>query len=165
MLLLGDSILVGARDFGGLEGGLRARGWVPEILAEEGRAVSWATGVLETRDRVPMVVVVALGSNPGPGPEGFAADVDALVEALTRRGAARIVWIPPVHADAERYAARQAILSDAARPVEVAGWPARVGRNPGWLSGDGLHLTGDGYAALAAFVVERLSTASAISAE
>ena len=163
--MLGDSILVGARDFGELDARLRARGWVPEIIAEEGRSVSWATGVVEARDRVPAVVVVALGSNPGPGTEGFGQDVDALVNALTSRGADRSVWIPPAHADPERYAARHQILADAGGPVEVASWPDRLGPNPGWLSGDGLHLTGQGYAELAAFVVERLSTASAINAE
>jgi lysophospholipase L1-like esterase len=156
ILLIGDSIMVGARDFGALDGALAADGWTPEIVAENGKSVLWALDQVRLRATVPSVVLVEMGSNPGPGLDDFANDVTQLVSALTERGAKHIVWIPPEGRDPMRYAGKANVVAQAASTtVIVSKWPAELEANPQWF-GDELHLTQDGYSALAMFVRDEL---------
>lgn len=156
LLAIGDSILVGARDYGDLEARLADAGYRTEVRAESSRTVAWAIAQIEPREVVPGTAVVVLGSNPGPGLGAFPEEAAALVEALRARGARRIVWVPPHHAEPERYAERQAALRALER-IEVLDWPAALAANPWWIGTDGLHLTGDGYSALASFIAEQLA--------
>lgn len=159
VLVIGDSLTVGADLWGGLDASLRADGWRPEIVAEDGRAVDWALDQVIARETVPAVVVVGLGTNPGPRPDDFAADVTALVDALRARGATTIVWIPPGDADDEDRVERAAILRRAAGPgLVVPDWPADLARHPELLADDGVHLTDQGYRHLADFVAQALGT-------
>jgi lysophospholipase L1-like esterase len=157
LLLLGDSIMVGARDIGGVQRLLEGSGWVPEIIAEIGQGVPWALQQVEDRFVVPRIVLVELGSNPGPGLGDFPNEVPRLIQALVARGAQRIVWIPPVARDPTRYAERDDVIARAASStVSVSQWPAQLEQNPQWF-GDELHLTEAGYQALALFIRDELA--------
>jgi lysophospholipase L1-like esterase len=147
---------VGADRHGHLGAILTLDGWELETIAENGRTVSWAIGEIEDRDaRVPRNVVVALGSNPGFSSDGFAEDVQAMRDLLVRLGARRIVWLAPYHTDPERYAEKIAILTAADRAdrrLVVPNWAEVLDANPEWVRSDGIHLTEDGYSAMAVFI-------------
>ncbi|MGH2784675.1 MAG: GDSL-type esterase/lipase family protein [Actinomycetota bacterium] len=161
VLAIGDSIMVGADEHGHLGAILALDGWELETIAERGRSTRWAVDEIEDREeRVPRFVVVVLGTNPGFSAFGFAEDVEELRAALIERGARRILWIPPHHPDPERYAEKLEVLAAADRAegrMVVAPWGAVLDAHPEWVVGDGLHLTEDGYAALAAFIADWLA--------
>jgi lysophospholipase L1-like esterase len=160
VLVVGDSLLVGAIEHGILNFMLETDGWVPEAIAERGRSVPWATDQIELRVRVPRYVVVVLGSNPGFSSAGFADNVLALRQALEQRGARRILWIPPHHPDPQRYAEKLAVLREADRldrMLVVPDWGSVLDANPHWVSGDGIHLYDQGYAAMSTFIREQLA--------
>ncbi|MFY9587722.1 MAG: hypothetical protein WAT66_09735 [Actinomycetota bacterium] len=160
VLLIGDSLMLGAIGHGNLNLDLETDGWVPESIAENGRSVAWAIDRIDERFKVPRYIVVVLGSNPGFSSAGFADDVIALREALEVRGARRIVWIPPHHPDPERYAEKNTVLIEADRidrMLVVPDWGSVLDQHPEWISGDGLHLYDDGYVAMAAYIREQLA--------
>jgi lysophospholipase L1-like esterase len=162
VLVLGDSLTVGARLWGDLGGRLAADGWSHRITAEDGRAVEWGIEQVERLDEVPPVVVVGFGTNPGVTPERFPERVTELVDALPVRGATTVVWwVPPAAGAtdrAERAAALQAAaLRAAGDPLVVAEWPAELEAHPDWVSADGIHYTDDGYAGLAGFITAQLA--------
>lgn len=160
LLLLGDSLLVGAIGHGDLIAKLESDGWVPESIAEAGRSTRWGVDEIDGREDVPRYVVVVLGSNPGFSSSGFGNDVLALLGALERRGARRTVWIPPHHPDPERYAEKLAVLREADRIdrlLVVPDWGSVLDANPQWVSGDGLHLYDEGYEAMASYIREQLA--------
>jgi lysophospholipase L1-like esterase len=159
VLVLGDSLTVGARLWGDLEAAAEAAGWSAEVVAEDGRDVGWGLDQVRARDRVPEVVVVGLGTNPGTSPATFAGDARALVSELVARGAGTVVWWPPEDAtDADRAARAAALRAEAGTRLRVPDWPAELARHPDWLAPDGIHLTNDGYRGLAAFLVHQLDT-------
>jgi len=156
LLVIGDSITVGARDVGLLPGVLEVGGWNAEIVAEVGVGTPWALQQIEPRVAVPRVVLVELGSNPGPFIDDFESEVHQLIDALVARGARRIIWIPPEARDPTRYAEKDAAIARAASSrLIVSTWPARLEQNPQWF-GDELHLTEEGYRALAEFMRQEL---------
>jgi lysophospholipase L1-like esterase len=149
--------MVGADELGGLTTALEEEvGSQTEVVAKVGASTSWGIDQLTGRPSVPSVVVVALGSNPGPAVESFAADVEALVEALIDRGAERIVWVPPVGLGASwDYADKAQVLRDSATTyseLEVMEWDRDVREHPERITGDGLHPTPDGYRCLVAAI-------------
>jgi lysophospholipase L1-like esterase len=157
-LIIGDSIMVGARDEGGLEGLLAQDGWIPEIVAENSRDTTWAISQVDLRPTVPRRVIVEMGTNPSPTVNNFAAEVRTLVDALVQRGARKIYWIPPQSIEPERYAERAQIVRDAASSaVFVSGWPDFLVQNPQLFQSDGLHLTQEGYQQLALFLRDELA--------
>ena len=108
---IGDSLMTGVDEHGHLGAILALDGWELETLAENGRSVRWAIDELEQRtERVPRFVVVVLGTNPGFSSDGFAEETRALRDALVKRGARRILWLPPHHTDPTRYEEKIAIL-------------------------------------------------------
>jgi lysophospholipase L1-like esterase len=156
LLVIGDSLTVGARDIGLLPGLLELGGWNAEIAAEVGVGTPWALQQVEPRVSVPRVVLVELGSNPGPGLDDFENEVHQLIDALVARGARRIIWIPPEARDPTRYADKDAAIARATSSrLIVSTWPARLEQNPQWF-GDELHLTEEGYRALAEFMRQEL---------
>ena len=156
LLVIGDSLMVGARDIGGLQMLLEQTGWVPEIVAEIGVGVPWAMQQIDPRLVVPRVVLVELGSNPGPGLGDFPNEVPRLIDALVARGARRIVWIPPEARDPTKYADRDNVIERAvSSSVSISQWPSQLQQNPQWFGGD-LHLTEDGYKALALYIRDEL---------
>ncbi len=157
---IGDSLLVGALNHGGLEEGLSEDGWELSSLAEAGRSTRWAVDQIELRTDVPRYVVVVMGSNPGFSSQGFADEVQALRDELVARGARRILWIPPHHPDPTRYETKRQILADADRAdgaLTVPDWGAVLDANPDWVNSDGIHLSEAGYAAMAGFIRDALA--------
>ena len=158
LLLLGDSLTVGARLTGRLEATLRAAGWDPEIVAEDGRSIEWAVAEVEDRSSVPSTVVVALGTNSAESVETFATDVAALVAALSDKGATTIVWLPPHDEEDDRYLERADALRDrAGGPLVVANWPAVLDAHPEWFGRDGIHYVEAGYLGMARFIRDQLA--------
>jgi hypothetical protein len=156
LLVIGDSITVGARDIGGLQGLLNENGWNAEIVAEIGVAVPWGLQQIEQRLVVPRIVLVELGTNPSPLLGDFENEVHQMVDALIARGARHIIWIPPEARDPTRYAERDGVIAQAASSqFIVSGWAAKLEQNPQWF-GDDPHLTQEGYRELALFVTEEL---------
>lgn len=155
VLVLGDSLTVGADLFGDLERQLRRAGFDDvAIIAEEGRDTSWGIEQVEELETVPDLVVVELGTNPDDDSAGFAELVSSLVVALRTRGAERIAWLTPVHGSDDRYDDKVAIISSAAGIDLVADWATIVHDDPRRLAVDGLHPTEAGYGDLADFLVD-----------
>jgi hypothetical protein len=155
VLVLGDSLTVGASTMGGLEGRLRGAGFDEvEVIAEEGRDTDWGLGEVEALDAVPPTVVVALGTNRSANPDGFAEVVAEVVAALRARGAVRIAWITPVFATDDRYQEKIDVLEAADGIDLVADWAEVVHDDPAIVSGDGLHPTEPGYGRLARFLAD-----------
>lgn len=159
VLVIGDSLTHGASLFGDLEQRLDRAGFdAVDVVAEDGRDVKWALGEVDELDEVPPVVVVELGTNPGPDTTGFADDVEELVTALRSRGAVRIAWLTPVHGRDDRYDDKVAIIEGTEGIDEVADWASIAHDDPARLAADGLHPTEEGYADLARFMT-RTATA------
>jgi lysophospholipase L1-like esterase len=155
VLVIGDSLVNGARLFGDLGDRLDAAGFEGlEIVAEDGRDPAWGVEQVEDMDEVPEVVVIELGTNPDADPDGFAETATTLVAALRARGAERIAWLTPVHARDGRYDEKVAILAAVPGLDEIADWASVVRDDPRRLAADGLHPTRDGYSDLAEFVVD-----------
>lgn len=159
-LAIGDSLLVGAIEHGNLANKLFEDSWTLETVAEEGRTARWAVDRVRELAAVPRYVVVVLGSNPGHSSAGFTDDVQSLRDALVARGARRIIWVPPHHANSDRYAEKIRILGEAdakdARLV-VPDWAKILDESEGYVGSDGLHLTDAGYDALATFIQQMLT--------
>jgi lysophospholipase L1-like esterase len=161
VLVIGDSLTVGARDLGGLRGLLEADGWDPAVVARTGASTSWGLARVEAMSAVSDVVVVELGTNPGPHVRDFAAEVDGVVAALVERGARRVLWVTPHHADGGRYDQKAAVLLAAADDhpqLEIADWRTVAERHRSWMDPDGIHYTDVGYRALASFMRDALAT-------
>lgn len=157
ILFVGDSLTVGARLFGRLGAIMGAAGWRPEVVAMDGQDVTWGLDQVRHRDRVPPVVVVGLGTNPGPSPITFPADVRTMVAELTRRGARTVVWWPPGdRVDPARLARATALRAEAGGRLEVPDWPDVLAAHPEWLTADGVHLTPTGYRNLSGFLRDQV---------
>jgi lysophospholipase L1-like esterase len=157
--VIGDSLTVGARDIGGLARLLGDDGWEPRIIARTGAVTPWGLAQVEARPAVPATAVVALGTNPGSAVRGFASEVEAVVDALITRGARRVLWVTPHHADGRQYDAKARVLLAVARSrpeLVIADWRPVAERHREWMDPDGVHLSDDGYLALARFMRDQL---------
>lgn len=156
VLLIGDSLMVGALDIGGLQGLLAENDWNAEIVAEVGAGLPWALQQVEPRLVVPRIVVIEMGTNPSPALGDFENQVRTMIDALVARGARHIIWIPPEARDPTEYAEKDAAIARAASShVQVSGWTAKLEENPQWF-GANPHLTQEGYKELALFLTEEL---------
>lgn len=154
VLVLGDSLVEGAAEVGGLSAGMHDAGFdFVEVLAEAGEDVTWGIEQIEARAIVPDVVIVALGTNPSGNADGFGADVRTLLRDLRRRGAEHIAWVTPAHRDEDRYAEKVAVLERVDGIDLLADWARRAAAEPEVLLADGLHPSEAGYAELAEFLV------------
>jgi hypothetical protein len=155
MLVLGDSLCVGARDHGGqMSAQLRAARWEPTYACEIGRGITWGTDQVRKMASVPRTVVVALGTNGGEGEWNVDAKLGALRSALFARGARQLVWVDYANR-AGGYEDKNRVLSSfAARQGDlVVRWSEQAAAHPQWFSSDGLHYTADGQRAWAAAIV------------
>lgn len=162
LLVLGDSLCVGAERWGGLRERLQAEGWEPELVCEVGEALGWGIERVLERERVPATVVVALGTNPGPFETGFGAKVATMRSELRSRGAREVVWMTFAERDGDRYGAKNEVVRDLAEAsplddLRLADWAPVVEPNPAWFSTDGLHYTTEGKRQWASFLTEVVS--------
>ncbi len=156
VLLIGDSITVGARDIGGLQGLLEESGWNPEFVAQVGASLPWAIQHVDRRLVVPRIVVVEMGTNPSPLLGNFESEVTQMLDDLVARGARHIIWIPPEGRDPARYQEKDDVIAAAVSShMHVSGWPKLLEMNQQWF-GDELHLNEEGYRQLANFVYQEL---------
>ena len=154
VLVLGDSLTVGATDMGALQRRLQIAGFDDvDVIAEEGRDTAWGLEEIEDLESVPSIVVVELGTNRSADPEGFAAVVVDVVDALRSRGAERIAWLTPVFVSDDRYADKIEVLEATDGIDLVADWAEVVHDDPELIGRDGLHPTEPGYSRLARFLV------------
>ena len=155
-LIVGDSIMVGARDIGGLQGLLDQSGWNADIVAQVGAGLPWAIQQVEPRLVVPRIVVIEMGTNPSPLLGNFENEVHQMLDDLVERGARHIIWIPPEGRDPTRYQEKDDVIAAAASSqMHVSGWAKLLEMNPQWF-GDEVHLTEEGYRQLANFLYQEL---------
>jgi lysophospholipase L1-like esterase len=159
ILLLGDSLTVGADQFGHVEQQLRQTGFEEvAIVADEGRDTLWGIEQVAEMASVPGLVVVELGTNPDADPVGFEQQVSQLVADLRAKGAERIAWLTPAHGRDDRYDDKAAILAAAVGIDVLADWATIVHDDPRRFASDGFHPTEEGYGDLAAFLVDTAAT-------
>ncbi len=159
VLDLGDSLSVGTSPY------LRAklRGYRISAYQDVGlHAYDAAAIVAARRSSLPAVLVVSAGTNDDPRiVSTFWRSVSRVVRTA---GPARcVVWPSIVRPPAvgrsyegmnhalERVAARN-------RNLVLVDWVGMVGRNPQWLSGDGVHVSVAGYRARAAAIATAVRT-------
>lgn len=146
VLVIGDSIILGTQ--GNIAADLPD--WDVVFDAAVSRSTDAGLAALAAHGTDFSVVVVALGANDGETPGVFTPRVAALLDALA--GVPHVVWLT-VHEARPYYARTNAIIRDqvARHPNAIAAdWNAAV--RPGDVGGDGLHLTGQGAAAMAGWV-------------
>ncbi|MGQ0616037.1 MAG: SGNH/GDSL hydrolase family protein [Acidimicrobiia bacterium] len=162
VLVVGDSLTVGAESDGRLSARLSQGGWSPELVAVSGQSTRWGVEQVRLRAQVPEVVVVELGTNPWSTVGTFPADVEAMLDALEARGARAVVWVTPVAGDGTgRYDDKAEVLYDAAAEhpsLVVADWRPVAGSHPEWFRSDGLHYTDEGNAGLARFMTDAVGS-------
>ena len=160
VLVVGDSLTNGANLYGGLPELLDDAGFDDvTVVAVDGRDTDWGIRQVRRRESVAPVVVVELGTNPGPQTDGYQEAVTTMVEELRLRGAEEIVWVTPVFGRDDRYAEKDAILRSTPG-IDVVDWATVVHADPDRLAVDGLHPTEQGYRTLAEFLTTAAVTAA-----
>lgn len=168
VFVVGDSLTVGASQFGGLEDKFVDAGFSPAVQARTGRGVPWGLSVLQAQGRaLPGTVVVALGTNDvaaGRSVQSFADHVDAIMSTVgpTRQ----VLWLnldmqgPPWGAQAARFNRVLAERTGRYPNLAVADWNSYVDANRSWVVSDGIHLNGRGYRQRAWFMLWQVQAAS-----
>jgi hypothetical protein len=156
ILVLGDSLCVGARDGGGnMTAQLQAAGWEPEYICAVGQPITWGINHVRALDSVPSTVVVALGTNPGPTEVDFAGRLATMRAELHARGARNVIWVNyAIRADGYTVKNHTLALYTVGYGDLHVDWNARIQANSQWFLSDGLHYTADGKAAWARAVAE-----------
>ncbi len=149
VVLVGDSLAEGATPM--LATILDSAGVPLRVDASSGRGTAAGARALGAMGVQPGgVVVVILGTNDTEDRAEAVRNVTAVVDAVPPGTPIR--WIDVARSDAdvinEVIAAVAAIDPD----VEMLAWSAVVADNPDLLVADRIHFTGEGYAALAAFI-------------
>jgi hypothetical protein len=165
MLVLGDSLCVGARDHGGqMTSQLHGARLEPTYACEVGRGITWGTDQVRAMDSVPRTVVVALGTNGGESEWNVDGKLATLRSELFTRGARQFVWVDYANRAGGYRAKNLALSSFAARHGDLlVRWSVQAAANPQWFSSDGLHYTADGQRAWAAAIVGTAQQAHARS--
>ena len=147
--MVGDSLNIGT------EPPLRTalRGWSIETDDVVGRRSDEGIAALERiGDGLAPVVVISLGTNDTQSDaEGFRTDVR---HVLRLAGDGRcVVWATIWrHGANDAFNTVLADEADAAHNLRLVGWDEMASAHPAWLALDGIHPTGEGYAARAAAV-------------
>ncbi len=160
VFVLGDSVLVGAD--AALASALPGR---PVTLqASIGQSLLGAPTIIDARrGELGDVVVIGLGANDGTDPVEFNRRIDALMGTLA--GVERIIWINQPSFEPGRAAMNTELGAAQARwpTLRVIDWAARVAANPGFVAGDGLHLSPEGQARMAELVRRKVASFEAAS--
>lgn len=163
VLVVGDSLTVGAADFGGLRSKLEEAGYAPTISARTGRGVQWGLSVLQSSgSALPSTVVIALGTNDvasGRSTKSFGAMVDEVMKTVGRDRF--VLWVN-LDLDATTWGAAQAarfnrVLGEKANKygnLAIADWQTFAA--DAWLASDFVHLNGKGYRQRANFYLWQL---------
>lgn len=146
LLVIGDSVILGTQN--NIAANLPE--WDVTFDAAVSRSTAAGMDVVAAHGTDFSVVVVALGANDGGTPGVFTPRVATLLDALG--GVPHVVWLT-IHEARPYYAQTNQIIRDqvAGHPnAIVADWNAAI--RPGDVGDDGLHLTGQGSVAMAAWV-------------
>lgn len=148
VLLVGDSLAVGA-ELGGAVDKIAAGGLpIPVVDAAVGRRTDEMIALLPAYSlSASDLLIVSLGANDGP--DGVAERVDSFMMAVN---GARVLWL---NLDLEDWGEGNAAMVEAEGRwpnLTVLDWAAESIANPTWRASDGIHYTGDGYAAMADFI-------------
>jgi hypothetical protein len=146
---VGDSLAVGTDPY--LAGALP--GWGLHSSTAISRHAPDGPPILAGRARLARHVAVSLGTNDDPrGVETFRGSIRRTMRVAGARRC--VVWAnivrPPVAGAS--YASMNDVLRRQARKREnlvMVDWARLVGNHPGWLAGDGVHVSADGYRARA----------------
>lgn len=163
--VIGDSLTVGALEFGGLDDVLDAAGYTARIDARQARfadgganrlAIEAAAGRLEP------LVVVGLGTNDAAAGFTMAWFADNIDKAMAAVGRSRtVLWINLQIGDLARQARFNDVLTfkSAQHPnLLVLDWASQPTRQ--YLEGDGIHLEPAGYRLRTAFMRDRMDWAT-----
>jgi lysophospholipase L1-like esterase len=164
VLVVGDSLTVGATDYGGLRSKLEDAGFDATISARSGRGVQSGLSVLQGAGSLPGAVIVALGTNDvasGRSTKSFAALVDDVMETV---GDDRLVLWVNLDLDGTTWGAAQAarfnrVLQEKSWTygnLAVADWQSFANDHDSWLAADAVHLNGKGYRQRANFYLWQL---------
>lgn len=138
-------------------------------------ATSTVSSGIDVAAALPMnrdVVVVELGYNDPPA--GFAADIDAMMNVLTSRGAKRVVWVNMAEIRSgpggSSYYHQANVALNSARNrwanLDVADWNqgSAGAERVRWFQSDGVHLTTTGNAQFSLWLRDYLAGGSRVSA-
>jgi hypothetical protein len=95
------------------------------------------------------IVVVDVGYNDVP--DDYGADIDRVMQALTRQGVTTVIWVT-MQENRELYRTTNAAIAAAAKrwpQMTVADWHGASTTKPSWFVDDGLHLSSQGALGLA----------------
>jgi lysophospholipase L1-like esterase len=157
-LIVGDSLSVGAAPH--IESSLR--GWDVETLAREGKHTDEGVAEITSRSDLPPVLIVSLGTNDDPSAvDSFSGYVQTVLDAAGPAGC--VVWPtivrPPYNGVSYNgYNRALARLYATSPNLRLVDWGGIVASNPGVLSGDGVHATPAGYAALGQAIAQAART-------
>jgi lysophospholipase L1-like esterase len=155
LLVNGDSLAEGTRPY--VPGELP--GWRVRQSTKVSRHAAEGDDVMRRYGRsLPRVIHVSLGTNDDPSQT--AAFRAAVGDVMDVAGEDRcVVWAnivrPPVAGAS--YAGYNHVLREESKPREnlrVVDWARMVRQNPGWLAGDGVHVSATGYQYRASRVAE-----------
>lgn len=154
----GDSLAVGTQPYFPQA----LPGWSIRTSATISRHAPEGAGVLRAQgSSLAPVIFVSLGTNDDPrNVSSFRSSVRSVMSVAGPKRC--VVWStivrPPV-AGASYAGYNRALKAEAlARPnLKVFRWRALLSRHPSWLAGDGVHVSGVGYAARARAIAERIA--------
>lgn len=147
LLVNGDSLAVGTGPY--LPRMLR-RWRVTQSTAVSRHAFEGASVMRAYGRRLPRVIHLSLGTNDDPrNLSGFRLAIRSVMAVAGRRRC--VVWAnvvrPPVAGAS--YAGYNRVLAQESKGrsnLRVVNWARLVRQNPGWLAGDGVHVSATGYA-------------------
>ena len=155
LLVNGDSLAVGTAPY--IPRALR-RWRVTQSTAISRHAFEGASVMRAYGRGLPRVIHVSLGTNDDPrNLSGFRAAIRAVMAVAGPRRC--VVWaniVRPSVAGAS-YAGYNRVLREESKPrknLRVVDWARMVRQNPGWLAGDGVHVSATGYQYRASRVAE-----------
>jgi hypothetical protein len=150
LLVNGDSLAVGTQPYLPRELG----GWrVVQSVAVSRHAPEGAEVMRAYGRALPRVIHVSLGTNDDPrAVSSFRAAIRAVMEAAGPHRC--VVWTNVVRPAVQgtSYAGYNHVLAKEARSrdqLRLVNWARLVRRNPQWLTGDGVHVSAEGYQARA----------------
>lgn len=159
VLVLGDSLCVGAAGVGGLRDLLVRADLTADLRCTVGVPLAAGLAVARSMPTVPPVVIVELGTNPSRSTSAFRSDALALVQELRARGAVAIRWLTAGTTTPGRYDEQNAVVRSLSG-VTVADWAAVLAADPTLFHEDGIHYTRAGNARFAAYLLDQMIGAS-----